>query len=67
MAHQSQLHAVPDDLSDEAAVLAEPMARALHAARRAAIEPGDQVLVSGAGTFGLFVTLALRQFTPSSG
>ncbi len=64
VAHRSQLHAVPDALTDEAAVLVEPMARALHVAHRAAVEPGDQVLVSGAGTFGLFVTLALRRLHP---
>ena len=33
VAHASQLHTVPDDLSDEDAVLVEPLACALHAAR----------------------------------
>ena len=32
VAHESQLVAVPDDLSDEAAVLIEPAACAVHAA-----------------------------------
>ena len=34
VAHESQLHAVPDDFSDEAAVMVEPAACAIHAARR---------------------------------
>lgn len=61
--HRSQLHPVPDSLDDSVAVLVEPLARAVHAARRAQVSPGDHVVVSGAGTFGLFVTLALRRLT----
>jgi threonine dehydrogenase-like Zn-dependent dehydrogenase len=66
VAHTSQLHAVPDDLPDERAVLVEPLACAVHAARRAAVGDGDSVLVVGAGAVGLFVTLALRELTPAS-
>jgi L-iditol 2-dehydrogenase len=46
-------HAVPDSLSDEAAALIEPLSVAVWAARKAAIEPGDRVLVTGAGPVGL--------------
>ena len=64
IAHRSQLHAVPDGLSDE-------QARADRAARRARCtprcgprcEPATAVLVSGAGAVGLFATLALRELT----
>ncbi len=63
VAHRSQLHAVPDRLTDERAVLVEPLACAIHAALRARPEPGDSVLVVGAGTLGLFAVLALRAFT----
>src|SRR6185369_5860187 len=35
MAHRSQLHAVPDGMSDERAVLVEPLACAVHTALRA--------------------------------
>jgi threonine dehydrogenase-like Zn-dependent dehydrogenase len=63
MAHRSQLHPVPDELSDERAVLVEPLACAVHTALRAAVRPGASVLVSGAGAVGLFATLALRQLT----
>lgn len=63
MAHRSQLHPVPDGLSDEQAVLVEPLACAVHTARRAQVPDGGSVLVSGAGAVGLFATLALRELT----
>ena len=61
--HRSQLHAVPDSLSDERAVLAEPLACAVQLARRAQVPAGGSVLVSGAGAVGLFAVLALRHLT----
>lgn len=63
VAHRSQLYAVPEALSDERAVLVEPLACAVHTALRAAVDPGQSVLVSGAGAVGLFTTLALRELT----
>jgi threonine dehydrogenase-like Zn-dependent dehydrogenase len=63
VAHRSQLYAVPDGLADERAVLVEPLAGAVHSALRARVEPGQSVLVSGAGAVGLFATLALRELT----
>jgi len=63
VAHVSQLHALPDDLPDERAVLVEPLACAIHAARRARVDDGSTVLVVGAGAVGLFITLALRELT----
>lgn len=66
VAHVSQLHPVPDSLADERAVLVEPLACAVHAARRAAVVDGDNVLVVGAGAVGLFITLALRELTPAA-
>jgi threonine dehydrogenase-like Zn-dependent dehydrogenase len=55
-AHRSQLHAVPDAMSDEGAVMVEPTACAVHAARVTA----DSVAVIGAGTLGLCAVAALR-------
>ena len=63
VAHRSQLHPVPDALDDEAAVLVEPLACAIHAALRARIEPNADVLVVGAGTVGVLTLLALRELT----
>ncbi|MDQ1704428.1 MAG: hypothetical protein QOF18_794 [Frankiaceae bacterium] len=66
VAHVSQLHPVPDSLDDQRAVLIEPMACAVHAARRADVGDGQSVLVVGAGAVGLFITLALRELTPAA-
>jgi threonine dehydrogenase-like Zn-dependent dehydrogenase len=66
IAHTSQLHPVPDALPDERAVLVEPIACAVHAARRASVRDGESVLVVGAGAVGLFLTLALRELTPAA-
>jgi threonine dehydrogenase-like Zn-dependent dehydrogenase len=63
VAHRSQLYAVPDALSNERAVLVEPLSCAVHTALRANVQPGQSVLVSGAGAVGLFSTLALRELT----
>jgi len=61
VAHPSQLLAVPDGLSDEAAVMVEPTACAVHAARRvAAGGPRATAAVIGAGTLGLLTIAALR-------
>jgi threonine dehydrogenase-like Zn-dependent dehydrogenase len=63
VAHAAQLHRVPDDMSDERAVLIEPLACAVHSVRRVEIPTGASVLVLGAGTVGLLTVLALRQLT----
>jgi threonine dehydrogenase-like Zn-dependent dehydrogenase len=64
VAHPSQIHAVPDALSDEAAVLIEPFACCVHAALRGAATKDDIVVVSGAGTIGLLTIAAVKLFTP---
>jgi threonine dehydrogenase-like Zn-dependent dehydrogenase len=63
VAHASQLHAVPDDLPDERAVLAEPLACAVHSVRRVNIASGSTAVIIGAGTVGLLTLLALRELT----
>lgn len=60
VAHPDQLHAVPDELSDEDAVMVEPAACAVRAALAAG--EGDVQIVLGAGTLGLLTVAALRQF-----
>ena len=64
VAHPSQVHAVPDSLSDEAAVLIEPLACCVHAALRGGATKDDVVVVMGAGTIGLLTVAAVRAFTP---
>jgi threonine dehydrogenase-like Zn-dependent dehydrogenase len=64
VAHPSQVHPVPQSLSDEAAVLIEPLACCVHAALRGAATKDDIVVVLGAGTIGLLTVAAIRLFTP---
>jgi len=49
----SRAHPVPDTLSDEAAALIEPLSVGVWAGQKAGVQPGDRVLVSGAGPVGL--------------
>lgn len=63
VAHRSQVLAVPDALTDEQAVMVEPTACAVHAARTVAAD-GDHasVAVLGAGTLGLLTVASLRAY-----
>src|ERR671915_466421 len=63
VAHPSQLHRVPDEVSDEAAAAIEPLACAVHAALKAEPGPDETALVIGAGPVGLFVVAALKKLT----
>jgi threonine dehydrogenase-like Zn-dependent dehydrogenase len=61
--HTSQLVEVPADLTDSAAVLVEPTACAVHAARQVQV---GRVAVIGAGTLGLLTIAALRRTSPAT-
>lgn len=63
LAHRSQLWPVPDGMSDESAVLIEPLACAIHAAFRAEIPAGGTVHLVGAGTVGILTLIAIKAFT----
>lgn len=64
IAHESQLHQVPDDLDDDAAVTLEPAAGGVHAALMGHITPESTVVVLGAGTMGLCTIAAIAQLCP---
>ncbi len=59
-AHASMAIPVPDDVSDEAAVLADPFSVSLHSVLHHRPEPGDTVVVYGCGTLGLCAIAILR-------
>ncbi len=52
--------AVPDNVSDDAAALLEPLAVGIWAARRGGVKPGDTVAVIGAGPIGCTSIQAAR-------
>lgn len=66
IAHRSQLHAVPEELDDAAGALVEPFSVALHAVLAAPPQPGERVMVIGAGTLGLCTLAALRLVAPDA-
>jgi threonine dehydrogenase-like Zn-dependent dehydrogenase len=55
---------VPDGISDEAAVLADPFAVSLHAIVRHPPPPGGKALVYGAGALGVTSVAALKSLYP---
>ncbi len=67
-AHESQLHRIDDDMSDERAVLVEPLAGGIHAALLtwpAVAEAKDPIVaVLGAGTMGLAAVAGLKRYVP---
>jgi threonine dehydrogenase-like Zn-dependent dehydrogenase len=63
-AHDSMFIAVPDGVSDEAAVLADPFSVSFHAIVRHPPPPGGRVLVYGAGALGLTSVAILRSLYP---
>jgi len=65
-AHSSQLFAIPDDVSDEAAVLADPVSVSLRSILLAP-PPGDgPVLVYGSGTLAFAAIALLRHLYPGT-
>ncbi len=56
----STIIAVPDDVSNDAAAVAQPQAVAMHAVRRSGVKPGETLAVIGAGGIGAFIIAAAR-------
>jgi alcohol dehydrogenase len=57
---QRNLYAVPDNVPDDAAVFAEPLAAACEVLEQMRIAPTDRVLILGDGKLGLLVAATLR-------
>jgi threonine dehydrogenase-like Zn-dependent dehydrogenase len=68
VAHETQLHPVPTGMTDERAVLVEPLAAGIHAALLTwpaiAATSAPVVAVLGAGTMGLAAVAGLRRYVP---
>ena len=61
VAHELQLHEVPEEFSDEAAVMVEPTACAVHGTLAAPAGEELTAVVIGAGTLGLATIAAVRR------
>jgi threonine dehydrogenase-like Zn-dependent dehydrogenase len=64
IAHESELWFVPEDIDDDQASLIEPMAVSLHSILRKPPEPGDRVLIIGAGIIGLLTAQLIKLVEP---
>ncbi len=64
-AHPTMLFAVPDQVDDQHAILADPFAVSLHSVTRHPPPPGGRALVWGAGALGLGALAILRCLYPS--
>lgn len=64
VAHRDQLFRVPDGVSDEVAVLTEPLTVGVHAVTRHPPRGAERVLVIGGGVIAFAVTWALRELYP---
>jgi L-iditol 2-dehydrogenase len=59
------VHPVPDNVSDDAAGLIEPLSVAVWACRRGQVAPGSRVLITGAGPIGLLCLQAALAYGAS--
>ncbi|KAK8235087.1 chaperonin 10-like protein [Phyllosticta capitalensis] len=57
---------IPDSVGLDEAVLVEPLAVAVHAAKLAGVRHGQRVVVFGAGTIGVFCAAVARAFGASA-
>lgn len=60
----ANLRQVPDDLADQVAVFAEPLAAALEVGQQIHLKAGDRLAVLGDGKLGLLAALGLRLHCP---
>lgn len=51
---------IPENVSDEDAALAQPLAVGIHGMRRSGVKSGDRVVLLGVGAIGSFVCVALQ-------
>jgi threonine dehydrogenase-like Zn-dependent dehydrogenase len=65
-AHESQLFSIPDGVSFDQAVLADPFSVSLHAILKAPPTKGALALVYGAGVLGLLSVAVLRTLFPAT-
>ena len=64
VAHESQCIPIPEGISDDEAVLADPFSVSLHAILHHPPSPGAVALVYGCGTLGLIAIAILRALHP---
>src|SRR5215831_9154115 len=66
LVHEQQLFRISPEMNDEQAVLLEPSAVAVHAVLRRLPQPGEHVLIIGAGTIGLLILQVIHALVPNA-
>ena len=61
--HESQIFKIPDSISFEDALIAEPLAGSIHGVLKNLPKDDDKVIVVGCGVMGLSTILALKVFS----
>lgn len=64
--HETAVHPCPPDLTPDQQALTEPISIAMHGVMRFPPQPGDKVLVIGAGIIGLLTTMVVRALAPEA-
>jgi len=64
IAHETEIYPVPGDLSDDQAMMIEPISVGLRAALRRTPGPGQHALIIGGGVVGLNTLQCLRAVSP---
>lgn len=65
-AHESMLYPIPESVSDDQAVLADPFSVSLHAIFKSPPPSGGSAVVYGCGTLGLLSIAILKQLYPGT-
>ena len=62
--HKSQPFKIPDSVSDDEALMLEPLACAVHGVYKRLPKAGEKILVTGCGTIGLLTIAVARALAP---
>ncbi len=66
LAHKSQWVRLPDDFTEDQALLTEPLAVAVHAVLKRPPQPSENILIIGSGTVGLNILQVFKAMEPSA-
>ncbi len=61
-AQPAAVQKIPDSISDDRGALVEPMSVAMHSVHQGSVTADDKVVVFGAGTIGLCITMVLKYY-----